>query len=123
MNTLELRYQLQFLKKGLPNFFEKMSARLQSYVTQREDWKDGILATRNKCKLLLTRKKTSGLSCITLSVRGAELQDLWFLILTIRADMLVLLQVMLDHRLMGTGWCILIYILFIVQCVCDVIHF
>lgn len=92
LNTIELRYQLQFLKKGLPNFFEKMSARLQSYVTQREDWKDGILATRNKCKLLLTRKKTSGLSCITLSVRGAELQDLWFLILTIRADMMALLQ-------------------------------
>ncbi|XP_060576811.1 malignant fibrous histiocytoma-amplified sequence 1 homolog, partial [Ruditapes philippinarum] len=92
INIIELRYQLQFLKKGLPNFFEKMSARLQSYVTQREDWKDGILASRNKCKLLLTRKKTAGLSCITLSVRGADLQDLWFLILTLRADMLALLQ-------------------------------
>jgi len=92
-NIIELRYQLQFLKKGLPNFFEKMSARLQSIVTQREDWKDGILATRNKTKLLLTRKKSHGLSCITLSVRGAELQELWFLVLNIRGEMLALLKV------------------------------
>ncbi|XP_052813851.1 malignant fibrous histiocytoma-amplified sequence 1 homolog isoform X2 [Mya arenaria] len=91
-NTIELRYQLQFLKKGLPNFFEKMSARLQGIVTQREDWKDGILATRNNTKLLLTRKKIHGPSCITLSVRGAELQELWFLVLNIRSEMLTLLK-------------------------------
>lgn len=92
MNTIELRYQLQFLKKSLPNFFEKLSARLQSIVGWRQDWKDGILASRNKCKLLLTRKKTEVSSSITLAVRGAELQELWFLILTVRADMLALLQ-------------------------------
>ena len=93
MNTIELRFQLQFLKKGLPNFFEKVSARLQGYVTYRQDWKNGIYATRNKTRLLLTRKKNSGLICVTLSVRGADLQELWLLILTLRADMNNLLQV------------------------------
>ena len=93
MNIIELRFQLQFLKKGLPNFFEKISARLQSYVTYRQDWKNGIYATRNKTKLLLTRKKNSGLVCVTLAVRGADLQELWLLILTLRADMSNLLQV------------------------------
>lgn len=92
VNTIELRFQLQFLKKGLPNFFEKISARLQSYVTYRQDWKNGIYATRNKTKLLLTRKRNSGLVCVTVSVRGADLQELWFLILTLRADMSNLLQ-------------------------------
>lgn len=91
-NTIELRFQLQFLKKGLPNFFEKISARLQSYVTYRQDWKNGIYAKRNKTKLLLTRKKNSGLVCVTLAVRGADLQELWFLVLTMRADMSNLLQ-------------------------------
>ena len=102
MNTIELRFQLQFLKKGLPNFFEKVSARLQGYVTYRQDWKNGIYATRNKTRLLLTRKKNSGLICVTLSVRGADLQELWLLILTLRADMNNLLQVYYDSFILLT---------------------
>ena len=107
MNTIELRFQLQFLKKGLPNFFEKVSARLQGYVTYRQDWKNGIYATRNKTRLLLTRKKNSGLICVTLSVRGADLQELWLLILTLRADMNNLLQVYfeLGHEISNNVVC------------------
>ncbi|KAL3854054.1 hypothetical protein ACJMK2_013336 [Sinanodonta woodiana] len=85
-------FQLQFPRKEPPNFFEKVSARLQSYISSREDWKDGILASKNRSQLLLKRENSNGIASVTLSVRGSELQELWFLVRKCRNEMLILLK-------------------------------
>ncbi|KAJ8320117.1 hypothetical protein KUTeg_001704 [Tegillarca granosa] len=93
-DVVEMKIQFHFPKKLPPNVFEKLSARLQSHVLKREDWKDGTLAQRNKTKILVTRSKISGGNNIdvTMSVRGSDLQELWFLLKNARIDLLGLLQ-------------------------------
>ncbi|KAL5006034.1 hypothetical protein ScPMuIL_017192 [Solemya velum] len=91
-NIIELAFQLQFPQKWPPNFFEKMSSRLQSLVSERLDWHDGILAFRNQAKLLLQRSKVKDQFLVTLNTRGSDLQELWFMIKSCRSEMLVLLH-------------------------------
>lgn len=90
-DLLEIRYQLEFVKKLPPNFFEKLNARLQSHILNREDWKNGTLAFRNRSKLLVEKKLQNGMVEVNVAVRGSDVQELWFLILKINDDMLSLL--------------------------------
>ncbi|XP_076089133.1 malignant fibrous histiocytoma-amplified sequence 1 homolog [Mytilus galloprovincialis] len=90
-DTIEIRYQLEFVKKLPPNFFEKLNARLQSHVLNREDWKNGTLAFRNRSKLLVEKTTENGNVNVNVSVRGSDIQELWFLILKVSDDTLSLL--------------------------------
>lgn len=90
-NIIELSFQFVFPSKSPPNFFEKLSCRLQTHVLKREDWKNGVLAFMNKSRVLLTREKKDGGTVILVSVRGSDLQELWGLLLKIYHDMKCLL--------------------------------
>jgi len=91
-NTIQLCFLLQFVKKLPPNFFEKLSARLQAHILDREDWKDGILASRNRTKLFVLRKQNGSSVDVSVAVRGSDLQELWYLVLKSYQDIMLLLQ-------------------------------
>ncbi|XP_076459454.1 malignant fibrous histiocytoma-amplified sequence 1 homolog [Babylonia areolata] len=94
-NTFELRFQVTFPRSGPPYFFEKLSVRLQQHVSERQNWKHGILARLNHSLLLVTRKCHVAGNCTIISVcaRGStDLQELWFLLKETRKEMLQLLQ-------------------------------
>lgn len=90
-DILEIKYQLEFMRKLPPNFFEKLNARLQSHILNREDWKNGTLAFRNRSKLLVEKKSENDRVNVNVAVRGSDVQELWFLILKVNDDMLSLL--------------------------------
>lgn len=56
-NTYELRFEVEFPRKGPPYFFEKLSVRLQPYVSERDNWKHGVLARLNHSRLLVSRQR------------------------------------------------------------------
>ncbi|XP_069108576.1 malignant fibrous histiocytoma-amplified sequence 1 homolog isoform X2 [Argopecten irradians] len=95
-DIIQLSYRLQFKKRLPPNLFEKFSARLQAHISTRYDWKNGVLATRNRTKLLVTRQMVETSSGnrmdVTVSVRGSDLQELWLMMLKTYEDMITLLQ-------------------------------
>ena len=82
-NIVELSFQYVFPSKSPPNFFEKLSSRLQTHVFKREDWKNGVLASKNKSRILLTREQKDGGTVILVAVRGSDLQELWWVTLQI----------------------------------------
>lgn len=75
-NIVELSALYLFPSKSPPNFFEKLSSRLQAHVSKREDWKNGVLAFKNKSKILVTREQKDGRTDILVAVRGSDLQEL-----------------------------------------------
>ncbi|KAK7113399.1 malignant fibrous histiocytoma-amplified sequence 1 homolog [Littorina saxatilis] len=94
-NTFELRFQVEFERKGPPYFFEKLSVRLQQYVSERENWKYGVLARLNQSRLLVTRQynKLDDVTVVTAAARGSvDLQELWWLLKQTRMEMRQLLQ-------------------------------
>ncbi|XP_062587393.1 malignant fibrous histiocytoma-amplified sequence 1 homolog [Saccostrea cucullata] len=91
-NIVELSFQFVFPSKSPPNFFEKLSSRLQAHVSKREDWSNGVLAFKNKSKILVTREQKDAGTEILVAVRGSDLQELWYLLLKIYHDMKSLLQ-------------------------------
>jgi Leucine-rich repeat (LRR) protein len=56
-NTFEVRFEAHFPRKGPPYFFEKLSVRLQQYVTNRINWKHGVLAQLNHSTLLVVKER------------------------------------------------------------------
>ena len=71
-NTFEFRFEVRFPRKGPPYFFEKLSVRLQRYITQRHNWKDGVLACLNHSTFFIHRgrqKKENG-TVVTAAARG-----------------------------------------------------
>ncbi|XP_071112245.1 malignant fibrous histiocytoma-amplified sequence 1 homolog [Haliotis cracherodii] len=91
-NQFELRYTLSFPSKGPPYFFEKFSVRLQSHVSDRINWKFGILARKNLSRLLIRKERIFEQDVVTLAFRGTDLQELWQLVIQTRSDLLGLLQ-------------------------------
>ncbi|XP_060067336.1 malignant fibrous histiocytoma-amplified sequence 1 homolog [Ylistrum balloti] len=95
-DIIQLCYRLQFKKRLPPNLFEKFSARLQTHIMTRHDWKNGVLAKRNRTKLLVTREavdvSSGGRVDVSVSVRGSDLQELWLVMLGTYGDMITLLQ-------------------------------
>ncbi|KAK7502424.1 hypothetical protein BaRGS_00006377 [Batillaria attramentaria] len=94
-NTFELRFEVEFPRKGPPYFFEKLSVRLQQYASERINWKYGVLARKNHSKLLVTRERREleDVTVITAAARGStDLQELWWLLKKTRLEMLQLLQ-------------------------------
>ncbi|XP_041375024.1 malignant fibrous histiocytoma-amplified sequence 1 homolog [Gigantopelta aegis] len=91
-NTFELRYCLKFPNKGPPNFFEKISVKLQNHVSDRINWKSGVLARKNLSQMLIQRTQDENGVLIAVSVRGADLPELWGLIMATRNNFISLLQ-------------------------------
>lgn len=95
-DTVQLSIQLQFPNKGPPNFFEKITVRLQNYVAYRDGWRNGIFAVYNMSKVLLQKERKDVnnqlMLLVTLSVRGSDLQEIWSLIQNPWQDMLSLLR-------------------------------
>ena len=73
-NMFELRFEVEFPRKGPPYFFEKLSVRLQQYVSERENWKHGVLARLNHSHLLVSRQRhdSEEVTVITAAARGAS---------------------------------------------------
>ena len=71
-NTYELRFEVEFPRKDPPYFFEKLSVRLQQYVSERHNWKNGVLARLNHSRLLVSREREDieEITTITASARG-----------------------------------------------------
>lgn len=95
-DIIQLSYRFQFKKRLPPNLFEKFLARLQAHIVGRYDWKNGVLATRNRTKLLVTREtvetSTGPQVNMSVSVRGSDLQELWLVMLRTYEDIVTLLQ-------------------------------
>ena len=72
-NMFELRFEVVFPRKGPPYFFEKLSVRLQQYVSERNNWKHGVLARLNHSHLLVRRQRNDldDVTVITAAARGA----------------------------------------------------
>ncbi|XP_012945729.1 malignant fibrous histiocytoma-amplified sequence 1 homolog [Aplysia californica] len=86
-NTFEICIELVFSRQAPPNFFEKLSVKLQNLLsdTERINWRDGVLAVRNLSSLLVTREKKNGGTVVTVAARSAsDLQDLWGMVLSVR---------------------------------------
>ena len=71
-NTFELRFKVELPRKGPPYFFEKLSVRLQQHVSERHNWKHGVLARLNHSLMLVTRQRleTEDMTVITVAARG-----------------------------------------------------
>lgn len=93
-NTFELRFEMEFPRKGPPYFFEKLSVRLQQYASDRINWKYGVLARKNHSKLLVTRQKQEeDTTVMRVAARGStDLQELWWMLKQTRREMSQLLQ-------------------------------
>ncbi|KAL8584951.1 hypothetical protein ACOMHN_043587 [Nucella lapillus] len=94
-DTFELCFEVKFSRAGPPYFFEKLSVRLQQHVSERHNWKHGVLAHLNHSTLLVTRKRHEAENCtvVTVAARGAtDLQELWSLLKQTRVEMLQLLR-------------------------------
>lgn len=82
-NTFELRFEVEFPRKGPPYFFEKLSVKLQPLVTDRINWKNGVLARKNRSLLLVTQEylEAREKTLVTVAARcTSELQELWWLL-------------------------------------------
>lgn len=94
-NTFELSMEILFDGTAPPNFFEKLSVKLHSFLCDgsRINWKDGVLAEKNFSKLLVVREKRNGSTVVVATARGeSDLQELWSLILNVHETSTELLK-------------------------------
>lgn len=86
-DVIELRMELLFSGASPPNFFEKLSVKLHTFLsgTDRINWRNGVFAEKNKSKLLVRRDSAETGTVINVSARGvSDLQELWGLIKDVR---------------------------------------
>ncbi|KAI8761164.1 malignant fibrous histiocytoma-amplified sequence 1 [Biomphalaria glabrata] len=86
-NTFELTMEIMFSGKAPPNFFEKLSVKLHSFLANgpRINWQDGVIAEVNSSSLLVVRERRLDSTVVVVSARGAsDLQEIWSLVLSVR---------------------------------------
>ena len=94
-NMFEISIEIAFSNQAPPNFFEKLSVKIQNFLTDTErlNWRDGVFATFNQSSLFVRRERRNSNTLVTISARSAtNLQELWSLVLNVRRAALLLLK-------------------------------
>ena len=94
-NMFEISIEISFPNQEPPNFFEKLSVKVQNFLsdTDRLNWRDGVLAIFNLSTLLVVRERILNRTVVTVSARSAtNLQELWALVQNVRQAAIVLFK-------------------------------
>ncbi|XP_013395177.1 malignant fibrous histiocytoma-amplified sequence 1 homolog [Lingula anatina] len=104
-DTIQLTLQVLFRYKCPDGLYEKFSVRQHKHLglmkTMRMDWKDGVYAKLEQCKMQMTRGQNQANSnavsqdpdwVISIAVRGSHLSDLWGVLTQGHSDLMDIIK-------------------------------
>ncbi|XP_013404030.1 malignant fibrous histiocytoma-amplified sequence 1 [Lingula anatina] len=96
LDTKQVTLKVYFPHVCPNGLYEKLSVRQHKYLgfykARRVDWKDGVYAEMESCRMQLTRCKVDGDWVIAAAVRGRHLPELWQTLLRTHGDLMDILE-------------------------------